>query len=138
MTSVSEGSPFVIVPVLARTTVRIRCAVSRASAERISTPFSAPFPVPTMIESGVARPSAHGQAMMSTDTALTSPRVSAGSGPRSNHTTNAPMAMKMTTGTKSPATRSASRWIGALEAWASRTSRTIWARTVSDPTAVAR
>ena len=61
--------PSVIVPVLSRTIVSSLCAVSSASAERIRTPFSAPLPVPTMIDSGVASPSAHGQAMISTDTA---------------------------------------------------------------------
>jgi hypothetical protein len=35
-------------------------------------PFSAPCPIATVMEMGVARPTAHGQAMISTDTALTS------------------------------------------------------------------
>ena len=39
---------------------------------RNSTPAVAPRPVPTMIDIGVARPSAQGQAMISTATALTS------------------------------------------------------------------
>ncbi len=42
------------------------------------------------------------------------------------------------TNTSQNAARSASRWPGALEFWASCTSLTIWARAVSDPTAVAR
>ena len=42
-----------------------------ASAERMRVPFSAPLPVPTMIDSGVARPRAQGQAMISTATAAT-------------------------------------------------------------------
>ena len=46
-------------------------------------PRSAPRPVPTMIDIGVARPSAHGQAMISTATALTSACASRGSGPDS-------------------------------------------------------
>ena len=46
---------------------------SRASAFLISTPAWAPRPTPTMIDMGVASPSAHGQAMMSTATAATSP-----------------------------------------------------------------
>ncbi len=41
-------------------------------------------------------------------------------------------------GTKTAATWSASRWMGALEPWAWRTSLTIWARAVSTPTPVAR
>ena len=35
-------------------------------------PFSAPCPIATVIEIGVASPTAHGQAMISTATALTS------------------------------------------------------------------
>jgi hypothetical protein len=41
-------------------------AVSRASALRIRTPFSAPLPVPTIIAVGVANPRAQGQAIMTT------------------------------------------------------------------------
>ena len=44
---------------------------SSASAFLISTPACAPRPTPTMIDIGVARPSAQGQAMISTDTAAT-------------------------------------------------------------------
>ncbi len=46
--------------------------------------------------------------------------------------------MPSTTGTNTPATRSASRCTGALEPWAASTRRTIWARAVSAPTRVAR
>jgi hypothetical protein len=46
---------------------------SSASAFLISTPTCAPRPTPTMIDIGVARPSAQGQAMISTATAATSP-----------------------------------------------------------------
>jgi hypothetical protein len=81
-------------------TVLSLCAVSSASAERISTPCSAPLPVPTMIDSGVARPRAHGQAMIKTETAETRANVSAGLGPKSNQTTNVTIAMKITAGTK--------------------------------------
>ena len=49
---------------------------------RPARPASAPRPVPTMIDIGVARPSAHGQAMISTATALTSACASRGSGPQ--------------------------------------------------------
>src|SRR5690606_40667941 len=45
---------------------------SSASAFLTSTPALAPRPVPTMIDIGVARPSAHGRAMISTETAATS------------------------------------------------------------------
>ena len=99
-TSVREGCPWVIVPVLSSTTVSTVCAVSSPSAERISTPCMAPFPVATMIDRGVARPSAHWQAMMSTATADTSASVSAGEGPASSQITNVHTAMSTTAGTK--------------------------------------
>ena len=54
---------------------------SSAAASRMRTPALAPRPTPTMIDIGVASPSAHGQAMMSTATALTSAWASRGSGP---------------------------------------------------------
>ncbi len=46
---------------------------SNASAFLIKTPACAPRPTPTMIDIGVARPSAQGQAMISTVTAATRP-----------------------------------------------------------------
>ncbi len=137
-TSVSAGLPAVMVPVLSSTIVSSRHAVSRASAERMSIPARAPFPVPTMIDSGVARPSAHGQAMISTAIADTSARVSAGAGPAVNHTVNVTIATAMTAGTKNPDTASASRWIGALDACARCTILMIWASMVSAPTLSAR
>ena len=63
-------------------------------------PRSAPFPVATMIDSGVARPRAHGHAMMSTATDVTKAKVRAGDGPKSNQTTNVAIAMNTTAGTK--------------------------------------
>ena len=45
---------------------------SSASASRTRMPSCAPRPMPTMIDIGVARPSAQGQAMISTATALSS------------------------------------------------------------------
>ena len=53
-----------------------------------------------MIDSGVARPSAHGQAMISTATAATRARVNAGGGPTMNQTAKVAIAMAMTAGTK--------------------------------------
>ena len=43
--------------------------ISIASAFLNKTPMVAPLPVDTMIDMGVARPRAHGQAMINTDTA---------------------------------------------------------------------
>ncbi len=56
-------------------------------------PFSAPLPVPTMIDVGVASPRAQGQAMISTATALISANVRAGSlGSTTNQIMNVTMA----------------------------------------------
>ena len=68
----SGGFPSVSVPVLSTTSVSTFSSRSSASAFWISTPADAPRPVPTMIAIGVARPSAHGHAMIRTATALTS------------------------------------------------------------------
>ena len=68
----SVGLPSVSVPVLSTTSVSIFSISSSASAFLTRTPAVAPRPVPTMIDIGVARPSAHGQAMISTAMALTS------------------------------------------------------------------
>ena len=40
------------------------CAVSNASPDLMRIPFSAPFPVPTMMATGVARPSAQGLSLI--------------------------------------------------------------------------
>src|SRR3984893_2271727 len=67
--SVSVIRPVVAVPVLSRTTVSTLRVFSRASGPLIRMPSCAPRPVPTRIAVGVARPIAHGQAMISTATA---------------------------------------------------------------------
>jgi len=69
----TRGLPSVKVPVLSTTSVSTFSNRSSASAFLISTPDRAPRPTPTMIDIGVASPSAHGQAMISTDTAAMSP-----------------------------------------------------------------
>ena len=81
----AAACPSVSVPVLSTTSVSTVSSRSSASAFLTSTPAPAPRPVPTMIAIGVARPSAHGQAMMSTATALTSACASRGSGPHRLH-----------------------------------------------------
>ena len=60
----------------------------------------APRPVPTIIDIGVANPSAHGQAMIKTATALTSAWARRGAGPTSPQTTNVTIATRTTAGTK--------------------------------------
>ena len=84
----------------------------------------------------MASPRAQGQAMISTATAAAKARTAEPSA--TYQTTKVAMASDSTTGTKMPLTRSASRWIGARDPWASRISRTIWASTLSDPSVVAR
>ena len=107
--SVSSGWPLVRVPVLSRINTSSLWAVSSASAERMRTPASAPLPVATMIDSGVAIPNAHGQAMINTATAATSANWNAGVGPTLNHITKVAMAMNSTAGTNQRATASARR-----------------------------
>ena len=59
-------------------------------------------------------------------------------GPRTIHATNVATAITITTGTKMPLIRSASRWIGALPPCARSTAVMIPANTVSAPTADVR
>ncbi len=103
--SVTVGFPWVIVPVLSRTIVLILWANSRLSAPLIRMPFSAPFPVPTMIEVGVAKPKAQGQAIINTSTIVISPKV--GLPMMLNQMMNVAIAIPITTGTNHPVTRSA-------------------------------
>ena len=66
----NTGRPSVNVPVLSMISVSILRRFSMAAASRNNTPWVAPWPVATMIDIGVAKPSAQGQAIMSTATAL--------------------------------------------------------------------
>ena len=61
--SFTSGLPEVRVPVLSKTIVSMCWIFSRTSAPLIRIPMEAAIPVPTMTAVGVARPSAHGQAM---------------------------------------------------------------------------
>ena len=137
-TSVNDGLPAVIVPVLSSTTALILPHVSNASAERISTPICAARPVETVTESGVARPNAHGHAIRSTETAATSACTTRGSGPNANHNAHDHTEISTTIGTKIPEILSAMRCTGALELCADCTNPMICASTVSLPTFVAR
>ncbi len=98
--SVRAGSPRVTVPVLSNTTVSILWAVSNASPDLIRMPCSAPFPIPTINDVGVANPSAHGQAITSTVTAVITAYTNAGVGPKVNQTMKVRMAPISTAGTK--------------------------------------
>ena len=69
ITSVTTGLPCVSVPVLSNTTVSIIYIVSRADAFLKSIPFFAPWPVPTIIATGVANPRAQGHDITNTEMA---------------------------------------------------------------------
>ena len=69
-----------------------------------STPDCAARPVATMIDIGVASPSAQGQAMISTATALISPNTQLGSGPTRPQAMKVATAMATTAITNQPAT----------------------------------
>ena len=74
-TSTSAILPVVTVPVLSSTIVSTWRVDSSTSGPLISRPSCAPRPVPTISAVGVARPSAHGQAMISTATAAVNANV---------------------------------------------------------------
>ena len=117
--SVTLGLPSVIVPVLSRTTVSILCATSRLTTFLIIMPFSAPFPVPAIIAAGVASPSAQGQEMTRTATAILSAKEKS---PLTNsHMMKVRKEIQSTTGTNTPLILSASLDIGAFEPAASST-----------------
>jgi hypothetical protein len=100
MTPSSRGLPSVRVPVLSTTSVSTVLRVSIASALRKRIPSPAALPVATVIERGVARPSAHGHAMITTATALTRAWARRGCGPTIAHAANVSAATAMTIGTK--------------------------------------
>ncbi len=135
-TSVRRIAPWVSVPVLSNTTMSTFWLRSRTSPPLMRTPRAAPRPVPTMIAVGVARPERagasddeHGDGRDETLAGI------AGQTPPTQ--ANVSAAIANTTGTKTPAIRSASCCTGALVPCASSTRWTMWARAVSAPTAVA-
>jgi len=136
-TSVTSGSPFVMVPVLSSTTVAMSCAFSRASALLIRMPCFAPLPVPTMMAVGVARPSAQGQLMTSTAMPWTT-AFDTSMPEKTSQAAKTTTAMAMTAGTNTALMRSARRWMGAFVLVASSTRRMMLASAVSSPTRVAR
>ncbi len=99
-------------------------------------PARAPWPLPTMMAVGVARPNAQGQAMTKTATALTNAVEKSASHhqptPKVSSETNT------TTGTNIAATLSVRRCTGAREPCAASTKRMIPASNVCAPTPVAR
>ena len=77
------------------------------------------MPLPTMMATGVASPSAQGQLMTSTEIALA--RAKPTVCPARSHTISVTMAMAITAGTNTPDTRSATLAMGAFVAAASLT-----------------
>ena len=125
-----------MVPVLSSTTICVRPVSSSEAAVLKRMPFFAPTPLPTIMATGVASPSAHGQLITSTDM----PRASAYPNvcPTSSQTIMVTAAMPITVGTNTPATLSAVLAMGAFVAAASLTMRMICESAVSSPTPVAR
>ena len=76
--------------------------------------------------------------MMSTATALTSAKLSAGDGPQASQAPKVSRATAITAGTNHMVTWSTSACMGSLEPWACSTMRMICASSVSAPTLVAR
>ena len=99
-------------------------------------PFLAPTPLPTIIATGVASPSAHGQLITSTDMALAAAKPN--SLPVITQPASVSRAIAITAGTNIPDTLSAIRAIGAFVAAASDTVLMICESVVSSPTLVAR
>ena len=130
---VTAGSPMVSVPVLSKrivSTVRI-CSSARRSL--ISTPPRAARSVAMDTTSGIARPSAWGQAITNTVTVRTT--ASPGS-PMSAQTIAVITAAPSANQKSSAAALSAIRWARELEFWASLTRRRMPASAVSSPVAV--
>ena len=98
----------------------------------IKIPFSAPLPVPTIIDTGVAKPRAQGHDI--TRTAIPIDNANSKSFPTNNHIIVANIAIVITTGTKMPLTLSANFPIGALLDDAFSTNVIICAKVVSSPT----
>ena len=105
--SVTLGCPAVSVPVLSVMRTSTFSIRSSASAFLIRMPAWAARPTPTMIDIGVASPSAQGQAMIRTETAFTMAKAIAGVGPQIAQSTKVIAAITMTAGTNHPATVSA-------------------------------
>ena len=114
----------------------MRPASSRDADVLNRMPDLAPIPFPTIIATGVASPSAHGQLITRTETAraIAYPHDS----PARSHAASVTTAIAITVGTNTPETLSAIFAIGALVAAASLTMRIISERVVSSPTLVAR
>ena len=101
--STTMGCPAVIVPVLSRIIVSIFWAISKLWASLIKIPFSAPFPMPTIMAVGVAKPNAQGQAIINTVTIANNPLVKPFVGAKNIHAIKAIIEMLIIAGTKNRA-----------------------------------
>ena len=133
--SVTLGVPAVTVPVLSSTTISVLPAASSEEAVLKSTPDFAVRPDPAMTATGVASPSAQGQLMTSTLTALA--REYPASFAAIIHVIKVIRAINITAGTNIPETLSAVFAIGALVAAAFSTISIIRFIVVSVPTFIA-
>ena len=114
----------------------MRRVLCRTSIPLMTIPICAARPLPTINAVGVAKPSAHGHAMMRTLTAAVKALVESPS--KNIHAANVARLIPKTVGTKMLETLSATRCTGAFVACASRTSLAMRANVVSEPTRVAR
>ena len=138
-TSVTVGRPAVKVPVLSKAMVATLCRRSSAAPLVIRMPARAAAADPNQDRCRCGEPEVAGQAMIRTDTVASTAcasRVSGGA--RRYQAAKVIAARTRTTGTNTPATRSARCWIGAFDPEASRTRRMICCKTVSAPTRSAR
>ena len=96
-TSVNDGVPAVIVPVLSAATALIFCRRFQCFGERINTPICAARPVETVTESGVARPTRR-HAISGTRGRNHNACTTRGSGPNANHNAHDHTAISTTIG----------------------------------------
>mmetsp|Transcript_13577 Transcript_13577/g.47311 ORF Transcript_13577/g.47311 Transcript_13577/m.47311 type:complete len:381 (-) Transcript_13577:1416-2558(-) len=142
--------PSVSVPVLSNTMAVVRCTASSTAPPLMRMPARAPRPVPTMTAVGVARPSAHGQAMtrVATLRRIANSHLSVPDGNHSgsmvsvlaaiSHAINVTSEMLTTAGVNTAETLSTKTCTGAFVVCASETSATICCNALSLPTRVAR
>ena len=137
-TSTSAMRPVVTVPVLSSTTVSTRRVDSRTSGPLIRMPSWAPRPVPTSSAVGVARPRAHGQAMISTATAAVNGRVGASVAGDAARSRAWPRRARGRPARRRPRPGRPGAAPAPCRPGRRSTSRAIWASAVSAPTRVAR
>ena len=121
--SVTSVLADVMVPVLSKTIMLPLPRFSSEVAFLNNIPFLAPLPLPTIMATGVAKPSAQGQEITKTLTALVKDMLHPN--PVLIQHINTMSAIDKTAGTNMPDTLSATRAIGALEEEASSTKRII-------------